>query len=97
MSVYVFDSEQGRLELHADREQALRGRDPAGLRGQRWLFFEADGSPLRLDLLADGSMQMRPWASCSSCTLAQLLPYVREAGCGLDDSALEALHRRLVA
>lgn len=97
MSLYVFDSEQARLECHATRASALAGRDAAGLRAQRWLFFEADGQPLRLDMLADGSMQMRPWASCSSCTLAQLLPFVREAGPGLDAVALESLRERLLA
>lgn len=97
MSVYVFDAELGMLESHVDRASALAGRDPAGLREQRWLYFEADGRPLRLDLLADGSMQMRPWASCSSCTLAQLLPFVLATGEGMDAAALATLRERFAA
>ncbi|MDQ7990215.1 MAG: hypothetical protein REI09_11335 [Candidatus Dactylopiibacterium sp.] len=89
--VYVFDSEQGLLEAFATREAALGGRDEAALRAQRWLFFDAAGQPLRVDVLLDGRRQMRPWASCASCTLAQLLPYVRSTGAGLDAAGLAAL------
>lgn len=88
MNVYVFEVGSARLELFASVAEAISGRDRDALRRQDWLFFAADGNPLRVDLFADGGMQMRPWASCSSCTLAQILPFVREAGDGVDLTAL---------
>lgn len=95
MSVYVFDSEDKTLSRHADPAAALRGRDVSMLREQRWLFFTGTGESLRADVLADGSSQLRPWASCSSCTLVQVLPFVAS----LDGSAAElaALRERLNA
>ena len=74
--IFVFDSETALLALHADAPAALSGRPSAELRDQRWLFFAADGEPLRVDCLADGSCQLRPWASCASCRLDQVLPFV---------------------
>lgn len=96
MKGYVFDSETGMLTCFASRDEALQGRDDEALRRQRWLFFAEDGSPLRVDFLADGSSQMRPWASCSSCTLIQLMPFVLGTGPGLDAAGeLESLRKRL--
>lgn len=78
MTVFVFDSETGVLAHRASPAEALQGMSRELLRSQRWLFFAEDGAPLRVDCLADGSCQMRPWASCSSCRLEQLLPWIRE-------------------
>jgi hypothetical protein len=83
MKVFVFDSERAHLALHSSPQAALAGREPAALKAQRWLFFALDGSGLRVDCHADGTQHLRPWASCSSCTLAQLLPYVQQLGEGL--------------
>lgn len=93
MSVYVFDSESASLSRYASPADALNGRAPDFLRAQRWLFFRANGEPLRVDVLADGSMQLRPWASCSSCTLAQVLPFVMHFD--VADEELADLNARL--
>ncbi|MDO6384738.1 hypothetical protein [Uliginosibacterium sp. 31-12] len=76
MTVFVFDSEAASLAVCADPAAALQGRAVADLRAQRWLFFGVDGEPLRVDCLADGTSQLRPWASCASCRLVQVLPWV---------------------
>lgn len=97
MKYYVFDSGTGLLECFTQRDAMLQGRDREQLRQQRWLFFVEDGSPLRIDFLADGTLQMRPWASCSSCTLVQLLPFVLGIGQGLDAGELDDLRKRLTS
>ena len=93
--IFRFDSDTSALQVHAHAQAALLGCVTEDLLKQRWLFFAADGSPLRVDCLADGSRQMRPWASCSSCRLEQLLPWINAVSgpAGLD--TMSALRRHL--
>lgn len=96
--IFVFDSEGATLTVQPDPATALQGLPSDELRRQRWLFFAADGSPLRVDCLADGSRQFRPWASCSSCRLEQILPWItRVSGpSGLDSVSALRLHLALI-
>ena len=93
--IFLFDSDASALQVHADAHAALLACLTEDLLRQRWLFFAADGSPLRADCLADGSRQLRPWASCSSCRLEQLLPWISTVSgpAGLD--SVPALRRHL--
>jgi hypothetical protein len=64
--LHVFASEAAALE--SDAVKTSVGRDEA-------LFFADDGSGLRHDCGA-GADYLRPWASCSSCSLPQVLHLV---------------------
>lgn len=90
--VFVFEVDTAVLHGHADVAAALAGCDAAGLKAQRWLFFDASGQPLRAECLAGEQMFLRPWASCSSCSLEQLLPWVRELAGGLSVDRLRQLY-----
>lgn len=77
MSVFGFRVADESLHVFASPAAALQQCAGAVLPTQDWLFFAADGSPLRLEQGLNGWPYLRPWASCSSCSLPQLLPYVR--------------------
>lgn len=82
MSLFAFHVEGKRLHALAD-ELAVRALCPlAEVRAEQWLFFAADGSPLRPQFSRGQSgsavegYYLRPWASCGSCSLPQVLPFV---------------------
>lgn len=83
MSLYAFEVEAKRLQVVADAA-ALRAACPVDeVRAERWLFFAEDGSPLRPQFRraesgAEEDYYLRPWASCGSCSLPQILPFIEE-------------------
>lgn len=82
MSIYVLQVDTHVLHLVHD-EAAVRALCPVSeVRAERWLFFAEDGSPLRPQFLpaeAGGTgYYLRPWASCGSCSLSQVLPFVTD-------------------
>lgn len=96
MSVFAFSVAGGALHVFPDAAAAAiacRGEEVAA---DVWLFFDADGSPLRADFLERGGRYyLRPWASCASCSLPQVLHLVTEVigPSGMD--SVEAITRRL--
>jgi len=92
--VQVFSPENGLLQAYPDATRAIAACDPARVRAQTWLFFAADGSPLRPEFMAD-SYYLRPWASCASCTLAQVLHAVQEVQGNPPFDSVEAILRQL--
>lgn len=77
MSVFAFQVSQHCLYVLENRQEAQR------LQGviadfEDWLFFDDAGLPLKIQREADGAVFLRPWASCASCSLPQILHDVRE-------------------
>ncbi|MEC5387100.1 hypothetical protein VVD49_15330 [Uliginosibacterium sp. H3] len=81
--LHVFASEAAALT--SDAVKANMGRDDA-------LFFADDGSGLRHDRVA-GADYLRPWASCSSCSLPQVLHLVSAVVGASPLDSLEAVAR----
>lgn len=77
MSVFAFQVSQHCLHVLATREEA---RELAGKMAdaEDWLFFDDAGLPLKAQREADGAAFLRPWASCASCSLPQILYDVHE-------------------
>lgn len=78
ISVFAFSVADGVLYVHPDAASAVAACDSAEVAADGWLFFDADGSPLRPDFLERGRYYLRPWASCASCSLPQILHMVNE-------------------
>ncbi|GAB2888722.1 hypothetical protein GCM10027046_16470 [Uliginosibacterium flavum] len=97
MTIFAFHVADACLHVFASPALALQHCSAAEVSAQVWLFFAEDGSPLRVEQGLEGMRFLRPWASCSSCSLAQLLPYVRtlEGQAGVE--TLDALRRRFGA
>jgi len=93
MKVFRFNTANGRLVSFVSRMETLAdgGNEPD------CVYFAEDGSPLRLDQGLDGERVLRPWASCSSCRLAQILPYVRAGAGSVGEDTLEMLRRQFGA
>lgn len=77
MSIFAFQVSQHCLHVLATRQEA---RDLAGeaIDAEDWLFFDAAGLPLKVQREEDGAVFLRPWASCASCSLPQVLFDVHE-------------------
>ena len=78
MKLFAFHVGEACLHVFATQAEALRHCAGSAGAAPDWLFFAGDGSPLRLEAGLDGACFLRPWASCSSCSLSQVLPFVRE-------------------
>ncbi|MFT4173306.1 MAG: hypothetical protein QM639_12150 [Rhodocyclaceae bacterium] len=77
MSIYGLDTMRNVLHAFADEAAAVAACPLAQAQAQEWLFFADDGEPLRpLPWGQAGAYTLRPWASCSSCRLEQVLPFV---------------------
>lgn len=85
MSFYIFESASGCLAVYPGEAEALAAF--AVDDGVERLLFAADGGGLQCMRLADGSRYIRPWSSCGSCSLPQVLPYVQSVrgGTTLED------------
>lgn len=77
MTIFAFSIPDGVLHVHRNVLSAVAACPVGEVAAQDWLFFADDGSPLRPDLL-DGGVRyyLRPWASCASCSLPQILHLV---------------------
>ncbi|MEC5397463.1 hypothetical protein [Uliginosibacterium sp. H1] len=76
-AVFAFRVDDGALHVLPDAASAPAQCAAAEVRAQQWLFFADDGEPLRPQFLeADGRYFLRPWASCSSARLDQVLHLV---------------------
>ena len=76
MTVFVLTTHDNVLHVFASEAAALASdtvKNNAG--GDDALFFADDGSGLRHDCSANMDY-LRPWASCSSCSLPQVLHLV---------------------
>jgi hypothetical protein len=83
--IFVYTVSRQALFIYASLGEAQVQRDCDAQ--DDLLFFATDGSPLRLQDSGDGIKFLRPWASCGSCHLAQVLPYVQQvSGDALFDS-----------
>jgi hypothetical protein len=74
--IFAYHVELRHLGVFENSAEALKRCLTYPTRLQDWLFFAFDGSPLRVQDGGDGVIFLRPWASCASCQLAQILPYV---------------------
>ncbi|MBS1209843.1 MAG: hypothetical protein H6R19_2241 [Proteobacteria bacterium] len=90
MKVFRFNAADGALVGFATHVAALA--DLGG--GPDCVYFAEDGSPLRLEQGLDGGRFLRPWASCASCHLAQILPYVRVGEGSIDGETFSLLCAR---
>ncbi|MDP5240178.1 hypothetical protein Q9Q94_11605 [Uliginosibacterium sp. 31-16] len=97
MSVFGFRVADESLHVFASPAAVFQSCSGAALSAQDWLFFAVDGSPLRLEQGLDGRPYLRPWASCSSCSLPQMLPYVRALHDPSGAESLAALCQRFGA
>lgn len=93
-TVFVFDPEAGQLAVYPDPAQATAACAVADVRAQRYLFFAADGSPLRPEFEGDGYF-LRLWASCASCSLPQILHAVRELRGAPPFDSLDAIRQQV--
>lgn len=97
MTILAFHVADECLHVFASPALALQHCSAAEVSAQVWLFFAADGSPLCVEQGLEERRFLRPWASCSSCSLAQLLPYVRVLQTQAGAETLEALRSRFGA
>ena len=97
MNIFAFHVADECLHVFASEALALQYCSAAEVSAQAWLFFAEDGSPLRVEQGLEERRFLRPWASCSSCRLAQLLPYVRKLEGLAGAETLDALRRRFGA
>jgi len=93
MKVFRFNALDGQFVCFASSAEALA--DLGG--GPDCVYFAEDGSPLRLEQGLDGYRFLRPWASCASCSLVQILPYVRTGEGSLNEEALASLRAQFGA
>jgi hypothetical protein len=77
MSVFAFQVSQHCLHVLDTRVDAVQllGID-ADL--EDWLFFDDAGQPLKIQHEAGATVFLRPWASCASCSLPQILHDVHQ-------------------
>ena len=88
MTVFAFSVRDAVLVVHPDAALAAHACVPDEVASDAWLFFAADGSALRPDFLTPrGKYYLRPWASCASCSLPQVLHMIErvEGPEGLDN------------
>jgi len=90
MKVFRFTAADGGFVSFASHAEALADLDG----GRDCVYFAEDGSPLRLEQGLDGYCFLRPWASCSSCRLVQVLPYVRTGEGSIDEETLAGLRAK---
>jgi hypothetical protein len=74
MLIFTYSVDDALLGAFDGEAQALVA---AAAAGSEVLFFAADGSALRRSDLPGGGAYLRPWASCGSCSLPQVMPLVR--------------------
>ena len=94
MSVFAFQVSQHSLHVLATRAEAaqLPGGD-ADL--DDWLFFDDAGLPLKMQRAAGETAFLRPWASCASCSLPQILHEVHRVQGGAPLDTLEGVSRHI--
>jgi len=85
--LHVFAS--GAAALTSDAVKTSRDSDDV-------LFFAEDGAGLRHES-GGGMNYLRPWASCSSCSLSQVLPLVTAVRGAAPLDSLEAVSRFIAA
>ena len=92
MPVFAFEPDDGVLHQLGSEAEALRLEADTS---REFLFFAADGSPLKRSGLPDGSSYLRPWAACGSCRLDQVLHAVRVVQTESGVSTIEAVLKHL--
>ncbi|WP_018605081.1 hypothetical protein [Uliginosibacterium gangwonense] len=93
-TVFVFSPDAGQLTVYPNPAQATAACAVADVRAQRYLFFAADGGPLRPEFEGEGYF-LRLWASCASCSLPQILHEVRELRGAPPFDSLEAIRQQV--
>ncbi|MGC3964883.1 MAG: hypothetical protein QM803_16625 [Rhodocyclaceae bacterium] len=76
MSIFALNTDDNRLREFDDEDAVMAACPVEDVMAQRWMFFAKDGEPLRPERSGAG-YYLRPWASCSSCRLEQVLPFVQ--------------------
>lgn len=76
MRVFAYHPTHKVLRVFEDAQQALAACPREAMASDSWLFFDADGQPLLAECGTEHRAFLRPWASCASCSLPQVLPYV---------------------
>lgn len=93
-TVFAFIPDTGELTVYPDAAQATRACAASEVRAQRYLFFAADGSPLRPEFEGD-TYFLRLWASCASCSLPQILHEVKNLNGMPPFESLEAIRQHV--
>ena len=76
MSIFVLTLHDHELHVFADAAAALASDVVKSSKGKEdLLFFADDGSGLRREC-GNGVDYLRPWASCSACSLSQVVHLV---------------------
>jgi hypothetical protein len=103
MTVFVLSTRDHVLHVFADAASALSSDvvnafdvDASGARDEALLFFSDDGSGLRREQGA-GLDYLRPWASCSACSLPQVTHLVSGVKGAAPLDTLEAITKYLAA
>ena len=60
-----------------------------------WLFFDDAGLPLKMQRAAGETAFLRPWASCASCSLPQILHEVHRVQGSAPLDTLEGVSRHI--
>lgn len=94
MSVFAYHVPECCLHVFTDASAALACA-VACSDVDDWLFFDDRGSPLKLDRLQDYGTFLRPWASCASCSLEQVLYQVRQVSGERPLDSVEAIRAHL--
>jgi len=94
MTVFAYHVSTCCLHVVADASDALACMSVSS-DIEDWLFFDKKGLPLRLDRISANPVFLRPWASCASCSLEQVLYMVQEVAGGSPLDSVEAVRTYL--
>lgn len=94
MSVFAFQISRHCLHVCSTSAEILQ-IPGAGTEGEDWLFFDDAGRALRLQHEGAHISFLRPWASCASCSLPQILYDVQEVRGAVPLDTLEAVRRHI--
>lgn len=93
MSVFAFQVSQHCLHVLDTRVDAVQ---LLGIEAdlEDWLFFDDAGQPLKIQREA-ATVFLRPWASCASCSLPQILHDVHRVQGSAPLDTLEGVRRHI--
>jgi hypothetical protein len=94
MSIFVLTMSDHVLHAFADAAAALNSAVVKQSDGESLLFFADNGDGLRHEAAADANY-LRPWASCSACTLRQVLHMIDAVEGAAPLNSLSAIAKHL--